>query len=318
MTTKFEDLRQSEEWATYLTCIGWQVRKFKVQNSNFKIFIRELPLIGSVGKIQRPSVVPAVEEIDRIAKRHRALFVKLEPSLQRFIDSKSRRLRTNLTIQQFSSDNWPLSPTRTIHIDLTPTEEEIFAKFSKDGRYSIRKAQNLGVAVVCKAWPFLNLRIFHQLLCETGSRKKFWVAPFKDLQAKAEAFKDKSVLISAYRNYERNYETLPAGRQAIAGALILFHDNVAYYHQAASNLEGRRLLAPYLVVWEAIKLAKDRGCHTLDLEGIYDPRYKIYKRFRKIGVFKKKFGGREIEYPGSFVRYYNPIIKLIFKLTSWR
>ena len=258
-------------------------------------------------KIQRPTVLPTVGEIDEIAKKHRALFVKLEPSFAKATEG----LRPSLP-HGLEPDNWSLSSTRTIHLDLTPSEEDIFAKFSKDARYSIRRSQRNGVKSDIRQGFFASaqndggLKKFYNLLKETGKRKKFWVAPFKDLQAKAEAFKDKSALIFAYHN-----------SKLVAGALTLFHDQVAYYHHAASNLQGRKLLAPYLIVWEAIRQAKKKGCHTLDLEGIYDPRYKIYKRFRKIGIFKKKFGGREVEYPGSFIRYYNPIIKLIFKSTSF-
>ncbi len=295
MAVNFEDLRQSDEWSKYISHLGWRVEKL----GKAKVFIRKLPLVGSVAKIQRPSEIPPIEEIDKVARKHRALFVKLEPVL---LSPPSSLL------SDFEADAWPLAPTRTIHIDLAPSEEEIFERFSKDARYSVRRARRNGVSsLALQLFSSQQLRKFYDLLKETGRRKRFWVAPFKDLKAKTEAFKDKSALIFAYHNTE-----------IVAGALILFHDNVAYYHHAASNLEGRKLLAPYLVVWETIKLAKKRGCHTLDFEGIYDPRYKIYKRFRKIGIFKKKFGGKEIEYPGSFIRYYNPIVRLIFKLTSWR
>ena len=301
MTTDFEDLRQSNEWAEYITRLGWWVEETRKQeNKKTKIFVRKLPLVGAVMKIQRPSEIPPIEEIDRIAKKYRALFVKLEPSLQPF---------NHLTIQPFVPDAWPLAPTRTIHLDLTPDEEEIFKNFSKDGRYSVRKAKREGVGIGSSKLDPLeadkSLETFYDLLKSTGKRKRFYVAPLKDLEAKAETFKNKSALLLAYHNHK-----------PIAGALILFHDDVAYYHHAASNLEGRKLLAPYLVVWEAIKLAKKRGCHTLDLEGVYDQRYKIYKRFRKIGIFKKKFGGEEVEYPGSFIKYYNPLVKLAFKVTS--
>ena len=296
MTAKFEDLRQSDSWAEYICRLGWLVENL----GKAKIFVRKIPLVGSVAKIQRPSIIPPIGEIDKIARKHRALFVKLEPNVE---TGHAPSLPT--AGKQFEADNWSLSSTRTIHLDLSQNEEEIFAKFSKDARYSIRKARRSGVEARSLELEAGNLETFYNLLKETGKRKKFWVAPFKDLQAKAEAFRDKSALILAYHN-----------SKLVAGALILFYDRVAYYHHAASNLEGRKLLAPYLVVWEAIKLSKERGCQTLDLEGIYDPRYKIYKRFRKIGIFKKKFGGREIEYPGSFVRYYNPTIKFIFKVAS--
>jgi len=288
-TTVPEDLKQSEEWAKYLTHSGWQIEKV-AQGTN--IFFKKAPLIGSVAKIQRSSVIPSIKEIDHVAKKHRALFVKLEPSVEAQLIAS---LPTN-----FELDHWPLVPTRTIHIDLNPNEDKIFAKFSKDARYSIRKAQRLDVKVKHED---KNLQTFFKLLKETGNRKKFWVLPEADFGAKAKAFKSKYALLLAYHN-----------SQAVAGAFILFHDKVAYYHHAASNPKGRETLAPYPILWEAIKLAKKKGCHTLDLEGIYDPRYKIYKRFRKIGTFKKKFGGEEVEYPGSFVRYYNPIVRLAFKL----
>lgn len=131
---QFEDLRQSNEWSKYIRELGWRVEETK----KTKIFIRKLPLIGSVGKIQRPPVIPPIEKIDRIAKKHRALFVKLEPGLNEELGMKN---------EGFEEDSWTLLPTRTIHIDLTPSEEEIFANFSKDARYSVRKARRDGVEV---------------------------------------------------------------------------------------------------------------------------------------------------------------------------
>lgn len=289
MNPRFEDIRQSEEWAKYLSHLGWQAEKLKVKGEKFKVYIRELPLVGSVIKIQRPSVIPPIGEIDKIAEKHSALFIKLEPPYQQF---------NHLTIKQFSPDSWPLLPSKTIWIDLNPDEEEILANFSKDGRYSIRKSERLGVAVRTSE----DLKTFHNLFQTTGKRKNFWVPPFADLQAKIKAFENKFALLLAYQKSE-----------VVAGALILFHDQVAYYHHAASNLKGRQLLAPYLIVWEAIKLAKKKNCQILDLEGIYDSRYRTYRRWKNISIFKRKFGGKEVEYPGSHIRFYNPVIKTIFR-----
>ena len=299
MKTGFEDLRQSDEWSRYISQLGWRVEKL----GKAKVFVRKLPLIGAVVKIQRPREVPPIEEIDKVARKYRALFVKLEPACR---PRQHKMLRLQGIGKQFEPDTWTLLPTRTIYLDLTTGEEEIFASFSKDARYSVRRAQKLGVVVVCKAWPFGDLHIFHQFLRETGKRKKFYVAPFKHLKAKVGAFKNNSALILAYHK-----------EQVVAGALILFHDRVAYYHHAAASPKGRELLAGYPIVWEAIKLAKKRGCHTFDLEGIYDSRYKVCRRLKTLSVFKRKFGGEEITFPGSFVKYYNPIVRLAFKIASW-
>ncbi len=296
---QFEDLRQSDGWSEYITRLGWRV-------INPKIYVRKLPIVGAVMKIQRPRVVPPVGEIDEIAKKHRALFVKLEPPFATPLrqgfegQAASGGLRPS-SLSGFEPDTWTLLPTRTIHLDLTPSEEEIFKNFSKDARYSVRKSRRSEVNIDQGD----KIETFYKLLKETGGRKKFYVAPFKHLRAKAEAFKNKSALILAYHN-----------KEVTAGALILFHDRVAYYHHAASNPRGRDLLAAYLIVWEAIKLAKKRGCHTFDLEGIYDQRYKVCRRLKTLSVFKRKFGGEEITFPGSFVRYYNPLVRVAFKVGS--
>ncbi len=306
--TQFEDLRQSNEWAKYIRKIGWRVEETRKQeNKKTKIFIRKLPLIGSVVKIQRPVVVPPIEELDRVARKHRALFVKLEPSVETGHAPSLQKIG-----KHFEEDTWTLLPTRTIHIDLSPSRKDILANFSKDARYSIRRARRNGVSVhpetsseILRSAQDDGLRTFYKLLKETGGRKKFYVAPFTHLKAKVEAFQSKSALILAHHD-----------GKPIAGALILFHGSVAYYHHAAASPKGRELLAAYPIVWEAIKLAKERGCHTFDLEGIYDQRYKVCRRLKSLSVFKRKFGGEEVTFPGSFVRYYNPLLKLAFKISS--
>jgi len=80
----------------------------------------------------------------------------------------------------------------------------------------------------------------------------------------------------------------------------------AYYYYAFSSKEGRRKSAQYLLVWEAIKLAKKRGCKIFDFEGIYDERFPI-KAWKGFSHFKKSFGGKIIQYPGCFVKYQLPL-----------
>ena len=86
-----------------------------------------------------------------------------------------------------------------------------------------------------------------------------------------------------------------------AGLLLLFHDQIAYYYQAASIKLGKKLAASSLLVWEALRLSKKKGCKTFDFEGIFDPRFpqKSWLGFTK---FKKGFGGREIVYPPSLTK----------------
>lgn len=300
MLTSITDLRQTNEWVTFLRSLGWTIEDIDGQ----KIFIRQFPLIGSIAKFQRPNFLPDFQKLDEVAKRHRILFIKIEPKIT--IDDSS------LKPQKLEIDNWPFLPSRTIHIDLTELLEEIFDSLSKNARYSIKKAEKECRTLISDFKDFNQeseeyLKQFHWLLKKVSRKKHFPASSYKELSKKVKAFGQKAVLISASNRSGDN--------NVIAAALILFSDNAAFYHHAASSQEGKKLFAPYIIMWEAIKLAKNRGAKVFDLEGIYDERYpQTTKNWEKFTVFKKKFGGRIVEYPGVFVKYYNPIARILFRM----
>ena len=86
-----------------------------------------------------------------------------------------------------------------------------------------------------------------------------------------------------------------------AGAIFLISDKTAYYWQAFTGPQGRSTLAQYQLVWQGILWAKRKGCKTFDFEGIYDPRFPI-KSWLGFTHFKKSFGGRQVDYPGTYCK----------------
>ena len=310
------DLRQSEEYASYMKNRGWKIENIKWQNSNVKIFIRGIPLLGSVIKIQRPEAIPPEKELDKLAENHGALFIKVEPAIN---DQRS-------TINDLQSDSWPLLPSKTLQLDLLKSGEELWENLDPDAKYSIRKARSQLVAISDQESASIEkqrrLNEFYQLLKTTGKSKGFYTPKWLDLKAKAECFGKKAWLILAYRRRsivhgkDKNRSSIVRHLSSpIAGCLLFIHDGIAYYHYAASSEEGRKLLAAYFVLWKAIKLAKSRGCHTFDFEGIYDGRFpKATRNWKGFTFFKKKFGGKEVEFPRPLIKYYSLPIKLLFKL----
>lgn len=299
------DLRQSKEWARFLASQGWEVEEV----GGAKAYIRKLPVYGSVIKIQRPPVIPPVEAIDAIARKHRALFTKLEPLV---ISHKP--------LAGFEPDPNPNLPTKTIVIDLTKSEKDLWQDLSQDARQSIKKAtsyQLLAASYWHRDKEFEErLLEFHQLLRETGRRQNFWTPSFAQLKAKVEVFNKSALLFLAYYPKQPNNQTT---KQPVAGALTLIHDGVSYGHLAASSDTGRKLHAPYLLMWEMMRshkrFAKNGGPIKLfNLEGIYDPRYhRLTRSWQGLTLFKQKFGGEEVEYPLPLIKYYNPVLKLLFK-----
>ncbi len=149
------------------------------------------------------------------------------------------------------------------------------------------------------------LNSFCQIQQETGHRQGIWTPTLDQLKEKFEAFGENSALLLTHQRPDK----LP-----LAGAVILIHKETAYYHHTATSLEGRKLNASYLLMWEIIKGVRDLKLKRLDLESVYDARYhKATKSWQKFSIFKKKWRGREVEYPPPLIKFYNPVIRLLFR-----
>jgi len=267
------DLRQTANYAQYLQSSGWLVEK----TDNTYIFIRKIPLTPfSIIKVQRPEKIPFAT-ISQLAKKHHTLAVYFEP-----LTTKQTMLASQ---HGFRLSKSPYLPTKTLTLDLKQSEEKILAQMKKDCRYAIKKAQNSSLQIIEVA----DLEKLHRVWKKSVNWQRY-VPSFKNLQRLKKAFGKNALFLQA---------NPPAGG-SIAGTVILIAKKTAYYYYAFSSKTGRKVLAQYLLVWQAIKEAKKAGCQIFDFEGIYDKRFSN-KSWLGFSHFKKSFGGKEVEYPGCFV-----------------
>src|SRR3989344_1620139 len=169
------------------------------------------------------------------------------------------------------------SPSKTLRVDLTPSLRIVFSQFKKDCRYILRKFSNSN-------FQFSNnFQAFYEIWKKGAKRKNLWIPREKEYFNLIKCFKNKCFCITINNQ---------------AGALILIHDNTAYYYYAGATKEGVKQNLPYLVVWKCMQEAKKRKCKLWDFEGIYDERYPN-KDWLGFSHFKKSFGGTEISFPGS-------------------
>jgi hypothetical protein len=78
-----------------------------------------------------------------------------------------------------------------------------------------------------------------------------------------------------------------------AACLILTSPNMAFYWHNCSNKEGKKLFAPTLCLWTAIKESKKRGLKIFDFEGVWDERYpKLNRGWQGFTRFKLGFIGK--------------------------
>lgn len=266
------DIRQTPKYAEYLEKIGWKVER----TGKIHTFIRKLSFFGSVLKIQRPDEID-IDAFNFIRKKHKAFQTIIEP--------KNKNQELGIRNQGFKLSKSPYLPSKTLHLDLTKTSNELFAQLKKDARYSLRKTKKVNVYEVERAWEFRNAwRLAVDL--------RRWVPPTSHLQTLKKTFgKDALFLVT------------PGGE---SGAIFLHAEDKAYYWQAFSDKRGREGLYQYKILWAGISWAKKREAKIFDFEGIYDKRFPN-KKWKGFTHFKKSFGGIVVEYPGAFIKTSFPI-----------
>jgi lipid II:glycine glycyltransferase (peptidoglycan interpeptide bridge formation enzyme) len=262
------DLRQSKEFAQHMKLSGWLVEKI----GNSYVYLRKLPLLPPlILKFQYPQPPIPFEKIEKLAKKYKPLQIEIQP------------LKKEIGFEKYGYRlvGGGGHVTKTLQIDLTQSEKKILSQMKKDARYGIRKAEKESFQII----EVLDLEKFQQIWRQSVGWRKY-VPSVKTLKRLKKTFGKKAIFLLA---------------NDLAGTLILINNHSVYYYYAFTSKKGRKKYAQYLLVWQAIKLAKKKGCKIFDFEGVYDQRFPNIS-WKGFSHFKKSFGGKEIEYPGCFVK----------------
>jgi|GEM_PF-332218 len=314
------DIRQTKSYATFMRKIGWQVE----QIDDVYIFIKRFPLISATIKIQRINKLPNINKLKQLMHKYHTRSISFEPNITVILNSHHHEVESTLGVfqdpkingmlNQVQHDkflNNPYLPTKNILIDLKPKEDDIFKRFSEAKRRAVRRAEKNNVVIKSGSIDeFIKLKsraagILGLLTTTTLKPLYEAFAPqnaevllaYKPSPYQGEGKGGVGETVSQHQppptpSFERR------GVFPIAGIFLLFHKKTAYYWMAAATKEGKKSFAPTLLVWEALKLAKQKGCTVFDFEGIYDERYpKLNQNWLGFTKFKSGFGGKEVYYP---------------------
>ncbi len=183
-----------------------------------------------------------------------------------------------------TGQNW-LEPRNTLQVDLTLSEAEILAQMKPKGRYNIKLAKRHGVNIVQQT-PLDGMAAFEQIHSDTARRQGMRgeeSAMLKEL-AKILTTENRGVLLFAMLDGE-----------PIAAALLVFFANRATYLFGGSLDSQRRVMAPYLLHFEAMLEAQRRGHTCYDFYGTAPPDQPDHA-WAGISAFKRKFGGEELAF----------------------
>jgi len=271
--------QQSQLYADYISGLGWDV----IRVGPVYCFLKRFPIIGTIAKIHRPEQLPSTKQMIIMIRTHHVRRLIIEPvstqnqkTLDTWIQTLSRHTAINTS---------PFLPTKTSRIDITRTEDEIFRSFSEAKRRAVRRATKLGITIEKSNDIDALIRIKNKssglfgFITTTGIKQMWHIFGTKHM-----------TILLAYADTDT--------KSPVGGVLLLFWESIAYYWIAGAIKRGKKLYAPTLLIWEAVKLSKKHSCTQFDFVGVWDERLPNenteWKGFTK---FKEGFGGTTLYYP---------------------
>lgn len=285
-------LRQTDSWGRFMELIGWQAKRC----DSALVLIKKFPFgLGSFIKILDLDRVPPWGEIFEICRRQRCWAIHVQTVFKEG-SQEARKVVEELEKNSFRR-SCPLSPSKTIWIDLTKTPDELLADFRPAVRTDLRRAEKLGLEVERSD----DIEVFAKFWRSQMRRKGDWLAGTKEIEALWRAFKDQAWLLITKSGGGRG--------EVNAGVLLIENSKVIHYMYAVSTPEANLRKAPTRLVWESLKLGQKLGCHRFDFEGVYDLRFAgQQKSWRGFSRFKEGFGGVPVVYLSPFRKRFFPFL----------
>ena len=235
------------------------------------------------------SVSRMLDALQDICRKEKAIFIKIDPDVllgtgipdtaDEAPAPQGLALQAELKRRgwQYSQDQ--IQFRNSALLDLQKSEADLLAAMKQKTRYNIRLAARKGVRV--RQGEVSELPMLYKMYAATAVRDGFVI-------------RHEDYYLKTWRGFIQadmaKILIAEVESQPIA-ALILFHFNgTARYMFGMSTESSRDLMPNYLLQWEAIRLAKQLGCHTYDMWGapeVFDESDSMWGVFR----FKEGFNG---------------------------
>lgn len=316
-------LFQTSYWGKVKSTLGWKPIAFDFQSSTGQKGDVML-LIQSIGRDLAAAYVPQGPEFGPEPEKYGSFLEALSQEIVRHIDSAVAFIRYDLPWLSPYADEaaagrtWSGPPTSQLRelrmnigtltwslrkasldltvadaliIDLKPPEADILAAMKPKTRYNIRLSHRKGVRVASTSVDMLPQ--FYDLYWQTAKRNGFLPGSYRHFSALF------STIALNPGGAEILFLLAKRGPYILAGAIIAISGRRATYLFGASANDGRNLMGPYALHWEAIKQVRGMGCLTYDMGAVSpvaDPSHPFYGLYR----FKTGFGGKVVHRNGSW------------------
>ena len=315
---------QTWDWGDFQESQGHKVYRLGVFDqqkivSAYMVSFHRIPHTNfSIGTLLRGPTIDndMIENIRKIAVKENALFVKLEPDdIEKVYDNNYQLIKNKSIVLNFPG--LVLSPKvafypHTFIIDLTKSEDQLLADMSQKTRYNIKLANRHGV-VISHSTTDEDFEIYLKMLFDTTKRQGFYLHSenyHRKLWSLLKGTGMAQIFLAKYQD------------QAL-GAFMVFKlkDRLFYPYGASLDLH-REVMAPTLLMWEAIKYGQSLGLKTFDMWGCLGPDANASQQGFGFHRFKQGYGGNLVQFVGTYdlvinqdlYRLYNFIDKYRWKL----
>lgn len=310
---------QTWEWGEFRKAQGQTVERWGMFSESgdlqetLQVTFHAIPIFGGTAGYFPKGGAPSADmlgALKELGKRNNAVFIKIEPNVLAPVEvSAPFESEEKLLKNAGAKPGRSLFTPYTFMLDLRPDEETLMASFKSKTRYNIRLAERKGVQIV-EDTSDQGLEDYLTLLRETTQRQGFYAHDESYFRTQWASLKNSGMVTILKAMYEG---------KPLTTWILFFHNGVAYYPYGASSREHRDVMASNLLMWEAIKIAKQRGCSQFDLWGALgpdaDPKHKWYG-FHK---FKEGYNARLMQSIISHDLILNPTIySLVSMADTWR
>lgn len=292
---------QTWEWGQFKARHGWTPRYLLWQDEAGKARAAALVLSRQAGPwpilyVPRgpaldyghsPTIESVLGELERLARREHALFVKIDPGVE-LASGTIRNPKSQLQHRSWVESRELIQFRNTMTIDLLQDEEALLAAMHSKTRYNIRLAGRKGVRI--RRGGMDDMDVLYAMYDETAQRDGFIIRP-----------------ALYYRDAWGSFVEAGLGQpliaevdgQAVAGLILFRFAQCAYYFYGMSRDLHRDKMPNYLLQWEAMRWARAAGCATYDLWGAPDTLDES-EQMHGVYRFKKGLGARFVSQLGAW------------------
>jgi peptidoglycan pentaglycine glycine transferase (the first glycine) len=273
---------QSAGWGDLKAATGWNVRRFVLDRGVAQVLLKPLPLGLSVAYAPRgPLVAPehlgeAIAALREALARERCASLLCDPEA---IDDPA--IRASLARTGVHASPVFVQPRRTLLMDLSKADEELFAAMRKKTRQYIHKAERAGVVTE----ESRDVDRFMRVLSAVGQRDRFAIRSRGYFETLLSAFGDRALLMFARLG----------GEDAGAMLLVRMADRAweLYGGWSGAHAEARPF---YLLKWRAMLRMRQLGVRRYDMYGLAD---SSDDPLAGVENFKLGYGGEVVEWIGA-------------------